>query len=160
MHFFFFGTLKDKDLLEIVLDRQIDDSELLPAQLYGYKLVTTTHDKSPVLVEDEESSVNGAVFEAGNENEINRIDFFEDIEYKNTELETELKDGTNVSARVYISTHLDTDYKQQWDFQAWQIKHKPTLLLLAKQWMTHLGEIDLTEAEIEWDALKAELESA
>ena len=79
--YFLFGTLTDRDVLELVLERPVAPTALVPARLAGYRRVRILRDSFPILVEDSESSVDGVVFTTASAEEDARILFFEDYDY-------------------------------------------------------------------------------
>ncbi|MGH6887228.1 MAG: gamma-glutamylcyclotransferase family protein, partial [Geminicoccales bacterium] len=81
MSFFFFGTLMDRDVLEIVLGRPVGEDELAPARLRGYRRVRTATRPYPMLKPDPDGVVEGMLLiEASRRDEV-RILHFEDQEY-------------------------------------------------------------------------------
>ena len=48
--FFFFGTLMDRDVLELVLDRPVTERDLSPARLNGFARRRIAKDSFPVLI--------------------------------------------------------------------------------------------------------------
>ena len=160
MRFFFFGTLQDPDVLEIVLGRPVDgEVPMKPARLHGYDLATARDDWLPVLRPKLGSVVDGVVVDGLSGHDLERIAFFEDVEYDAEVLHVVLQDGVRVEATVYVGSHLEVDVDAPWRYQHWVAVDKPILLELARRWMDYLGEVDLTAAEEEWDRTRAEIEA-
>ena len=68
-------------MLSIVLDRRVGPSDLAPARLQGFARRRVLTDSFPMLVEDPNSHVDGAVFTARDQTDHDRVLFFEDFDY-------------------------------------------------------------------------------
>ncbi len=99
---FFFGTLRDRELLEIVLDRPVAADELRPARADGYAARWLAGQDYPHLVEEPGAVAEGVVFIA-RPAELDRLDYFEEAEYGLTPIRVETDAGP-VEARYYRST--------------------------------------------------------
>ncbi len=50
MDYFFFGTMRDRDVLELVVGRPVTDADTEAAALPGYRLARAIDDSYPALV--------------------------------------------------------------------------------------------------------------
>ncbi len=155
MRFFFYGTLMDHDVIEIVLGRSLAARRLQPARLDGYCAQTAIDEAVPVLRTAPGSSVSGVVIENLTEADAVRICFFEESEYDSEPREVVVDGVGVVTAHVYLNSQLRINEKQRWDFPRWQAEEKPLFLILARQWMRHVGATDLRAADEEWDRTRA-----
>jgi len=58
---FFFGTLRDEAVLNIVLGSGFDHTHMQPGQLLGHRTELVQDEDFPMLVPDETSTVEGVV---------------------------------------------------------------------------------------------------
>jgi hypothetical protein len=151
MRFFFYGTLMDNDVIEIVLGRALEAPCLQPARLDGFCARIAIDEAVPVLRAAPGSSVSGVVIENLTAADAENIRFFEASEYDSEPCEV-VVDGVGVAiAYVHLNSQLRVNEKQSWDFLRWQAEEKPLFLTLARQWMRHVGATDLRAADEEWD---------
>lgn len=155
MRFFFYGTLMDHDVIEIVLGRALIARCLQPAKFDGYCARIAIDEAVPVLRAAPDSSVSGVVIDDLTAADAKRICFFEDSEYDSEPCEVEVDGVGVVTAYVYLNSQLRVNEKQNWDFLRWKAEEKPLLLILARQWMRHFGATDLRAADKEWDRTRA-----
>jgi len=153
--FFFFGTLMDLDVLEIVLGRKLRAQRLHPARLEGFHAYMAHDEDVPVLVSASGSSVGGVVIDELSADDQTRIAFFEDSEYSYEVRPVIVNDVVSVQAKVHVQSCLIANQERDWHYVSWRQSEKPLFLILARQWMRHLGVADLTEANAEWDRTRA-----
>lgn len=158
MRYFFFGTLRDLDVLKIVLDRTVGDLVIRPAHLNGYRTRLAIAEPYPVLESSPDHSVEGVTVEGITSADVERILFFEESEYGNESVDVEMDDGRSVSALVHTSSHFEYYRDIDWDYATWCQTDKPILLVLAQQWMKHLDSEDLDAADKEWDRTRERLQ--
>lgn len=156
MHYFFFGTLMDPDLIEAVLGRRLPSTTFASAELSGYCAVAVASEDYPVLVAKPGGVVKGVVVHDLGVEDARRIAFFEESEYAVATHRIRLADsGQSVDAAVHLNTSLEAYHDVNWDFETWRRIDKPLVLALSRQWMRHYGSGDMVAAEIEWCATRA-----
>src|SRR5690606_22005033 len=99
--YFFFKTLMDTDVLQLVLGRPVTFGTLPPAWLHGCRRMRILHDSFPVLVADPSAAVDGLVFTAAGPQDQARILFFEDYDYDLATCRPVLGDDSTVEALFY-----------------------------------------------------------
>ncbi|MGI9303504.1 MAG: gamma-glutamylcyclotransferase family protein [Gammaproteobacteria bacterium] len=159
MRYFFFGTLMDPDVSELVLGRILAPRQTRSARLEGYRRVLAVEEPLPVLQAAAGEHVSGIIVEGLTEDDRARIAFFEGSDYVVEALPVRLENGEPVEARVHLASNLDVFEETPWDFARWRADHKPKFLALSKLWMTYFGCEDLTEADAAWDRLAAQLDA-
>ena len=148
--YFFFGTLMDRDVLQLVLGRPVAAGALAPASLAGFRRVRILRDSFPILVAEPGASVGGVVFETATAEEDARIVFFEDYDYDLAPCRPVLADGRAVDA-VFCGAEdgvLASD--EPWDLARWAIRHKRGFLELSRVYMGCYGRLTPHEAEPVW----------
>jgi hypothetical protein len=156
MRFFFFGLLSDRDVLELVLGRAGPSGPFPRASLAGYRLVGLCNETYPALVPDPGSGVEGILVEGLSEADVERIQFFESVEYEATMLEVTRADGTRVEARVFAGSGRVEPDDDEWSLEDWRARHKAKDLREAALWMALYGRLSAEEADRRWDQALAE----
>ncbi|MGF1562423.1 MAG: gamma-glutamylcyclotransferase family protein [Geminicoccaceae bacterium] len=135
MAFFFFGTLLDPDVLGFVLDRPLRADELTAASLAGYARVCSADKTYPVLIEQTDASVEGAIMLAPSPRDELRIQHFESEEYDPAWRRVSLTNGTYVDARVFMALASMSPGSEPWDLHGWAARHKAVFLQRCVYWM-------------------------
>jgi hypothetical protein len=155
MRLFFFGSLMDLDVLEVILDRPVPPAEVVPARLDGYQRVRVRGETYPMLVPHPGSSVAGMAVGPLRPPELARVQYFEGGEYALAAHAVTAADGTRLEAFLFhAASHLQHD-GTPWDFAAWQRLHKPVFLDMAQAWMALFGQAEVAAAEAQWQRQKA-----
>ena len=163
MRFFFFGTLMDRDVLDVVVER----APLVggvggpavharqPAWLDGYRRVTVQRETFPMVVAAPGQRMEGVVVEGLNATDIDRILFFESIEYAPSTIDVSLADGSPLSAQCFLTNEGIGHKGDVWEYERWLSDHKADCLRETRLWMALYGHVDCHEADSLWDAALA-----
>ena len=135
MAFFFFGTLMDRDVLEQVLARPVDDRELSAARLPGYRRVRTACALYPMLVPDPGGVVEGVVLREASARDEARIRHFEADEYVDRWMPVSLPPGGTRRVRVFFALAELGETDEPWDLARWAAEHKAGFLAQCRVWM-------------------------
>lgn len=154
--YFFFGTLMDRDVLELVLARPVADDRFEPATLDGYRRVRVWKDSFPMLVADPDASVEGIVYQTRNADEDARILFFEDFDYGLLPCRPRTEAGVVDAMFCGIDTSVEPS-DEVWTLDAWAQRHKPGFLKLSEIYMNCFGRMTTEEAEPIWEKGRREL---
>ncbi len=151
MRFFFFGLMRDSDVLELVVDRPSPAQAFPPARLADARLVHLRNETFPMLVRAPGAYVPGVIVEELNETDVARIRFFESVEYEPSTVMVEPLEGGRIEALAFVATkraHPDGD---AWRFEDWVARHKAQELRKLKLWMALFGHLEIGEADRRWD---------
>ncbi len=148
---FFFGTLRDRELLEIVLDRPVAPEELRPARAPGFAARRLAGLDYPHLVEESGAVAEGVVFTAAPD-ELARLDYFEEAEYGLTPISAETEGG-QVEARYYRSTAKVRAGNGNWDFAAWRREARAVAMEAASELMSYYGVLPVEEMDRIWPGI-------
>ena len=148
---FFFGTLRDRELLEIVLDRSVAPGEMRPARAPGFATHRLDGQAYPHLVEEQGGVAQGIVFEAGPD-ELARLDYFEEAEYGLTPIRVETDAGP-VNAHYYRSTEKLRPGDGLWDYAAWQREGRAVAREAARELMAHYGHVPVEDMDRIWPGI-------
>jgi hypothetical protein len=133
--FFFFGTLMDRDVLEIVLGRRVGENELAPARLTGYRRVRTAMQPYPMLRPDRDGVVEGMLLTEPSARDEARILHFEDEEYVARRTTVRSASDQALQARVFYALAEMGATEEPWDPDNWASRHKSAFLRQCHEWM-------------------------
>ena len=165
---FLYGTLCDKELLEVCLGRSLDKVKIFNAKLENHSVFWVKNRNFPVIKFNQGSSALGlAVFDL-NDCDLERLDFYEgSFNYELRQVDILLERNNifsfddKVKAYVYLNCDDKTEGNKNWSLDEWQRRYGLISRLVAKEYMTlqsSLGEIDLlSEYKKIYDRLSAKL---
>ncbi|TYO90893.1 NUDIX domain-containing protein [Oceanicella actignis] len=134
---FFYGSLRDAELLSVVLGRTVAEEELIPAALADHELRAVKGEDFPIALPRAGARVPGVFLDGLDADEIARIRFFEDDdEFVLREVEVELTaapGGTRPALTCFPREALTP--AGTWSFEAWRDGPRPALLECAREIM-------------------------
>ena len=139
---FFYGTLMDRQVLRAVLGRTVLRQELVPATLVGFRREAALDLPYPLLVADENATVNGRMFLSSASRDIARINHFEHGEYWAARHSVLDRGGKWHQAWLYVA--LDCVLRpsgRPWELRSWARGGRATLLEACPQWMKDCPEL-------------------
>ena len=148
---FFFGTLRDRELLEVVLDRPVAPEALRPARAPGCVARRLAGQDYPHLAEEAAAVAEGVVFEA-TPDELARLDYFEEAEYGLTPIMVETDRGT-AEAHYYRSTDKLRAGEGQWDYEEWRRGPRAIAMEAARELMAHYGVVPVEDIDRIWPGI-------
>ncbi len=93
----------------------------------------------------------GVLVEGLTESDLDRIRFFESVEYQPATVEVELQVGERVEARAFATTPRAVYDEEPWSFEDWSLHDKARALHEAELWMALHGHSSIEEADRRWD---------
>ncbi|MEM6973407.1 MAG: NUDIX domain-containing protein [Pseudomonadota bacterium] len=118
MTLFFFGTLRDRALLETVIGRHVAGIEIRQAWAKGYGTRRVAGEGYPMLRHAAGEDVEGVLFTPLTEAERGAIAFYEEAEYGLSAITVETEAGP-VEAQFFDATDKLIASDAPWDFGAW-----------------------------------------
>lgn len=149
--FFFYGTLRDADLLATVAGRPL---ALQPATAPGWRAQPLASAPYPVLVADPEHQAPGVLAANVPAPVAARLDAYEGAEYCRHAIEVRLPDGASRTAQVYVPRTARAPDPGAWDFAAWAEAHGPATRARATTWGAR-QIAPFTAADVETVAVEA-----
>lgn len=147
---FAFGTLRDFDVLEIVLERAPGEVEREPARLRDYRVARLPDESYPVLIQSPGDTADGLLLRDLSDTDFHRIAFFENTEYELERCRVELADASEVDA-VYCSEGVtESGPRKPWLLEEWQHTEKPRFIQDVRRYMQLFGSLSAEEADLEW----------
>lgn len=156
---FFFGTLVDRPLFRTVIGHDGADLAFRPAKLPGHRAEFAEGQDFPILVPDDDAATPGLVVEPLSDGDVERIQFFEDIDYHLEEIEVVAHDdGMPVRASFFKSAGTLRPSGTPWQAENWAERHRRRLRLLAAEHMQHFGRLSFAEIDRLWPELVAKVD--
>ena len=155
MRFFFFGLLRDAEVLGLVTGRPWAADRFTGARLAGVRLVRLRGETFPMLVAAPGVWAPGVLVEGLTESDLDRIGFFESVEYRPSTVKVEPQGGERVEARAFATTLRAVHNEEPWSFEIWRLRDKARALHEAELWMALYGHLSVEEADRRWDAALA-----
>lgn len=171
---FLFGSLMDRDLLEVVIERPSDHIRQESAVVHGFRRRRAEDEVFPILIPQPDdlggdSVVDGQLMSGLTNADLDRILFFEGEGYALRPLPilaaagesvTEAPRRRRTTARAFLSTGLHRDSGEAWRFDHWVANEKPLALMLAEELMAHYGVTPAEQiTEGLWNDIKARCHS-
>ena len=153
---FSFGTLRDDEVLEVVLGRSTSDIERIPARLRGYRVARLPDESYPVLIESDGDAVEGLLLCGLTELDFDRISFFENAEYGLETCRVELADSTEVEAVFCSEGATNEGPRTPWTLEDWQRTEKQKFMEIISRYMKLFGCMTPEEADGEWNKWKSQ----
>lgn len=150
MNWFFFGSLMDQEVLEIVVGRTVLEEEMITADLHGYRRVSVANESYPALAHTPNQTVEGVLIESLDAPEALRIMYFEGEEYKPEEVQLQLKNQRPLKAFCFLPSPDLEIVDLEWDFEQWRKKHLNDFLHLSEEWMASYGNMEFAEVNAQW----------
>ena len=151
MRFFFFGSLRDHDILEAVIGRAFPRRPFPAAHLPDHRLERMAKETFPLLVAAPGARTPGVVVEGLEPADIERIHFFESVEYEPRLHPVELAAGGVLDCHLFAATALAGVTGEPWHFDDWAARHKAKELREARLWMAFHGRVTAEEADRLWN---------
>lgn len=148
--FFFFGTLRDDDLREMVLGKSVPEKDIAKAVLKGYRCIRLRSRVQPGIVEDPEGQVEGVLACRLGEITAARISHYESGAYNIVHKPVDLLKGGREKAWVFLSDPDLSVAPGEWALKNWQLRHKARSLLVAREWMAQLDQATLVSLKADW----------
>ncbi|MEM6635996.1 MAG: NUDIX domain-containing protein [Pseudomonadota bacterium] len=138
--FFFFGTLRDLPLLEVVLGGPLDSARVKSARLPGWLAHRAAGETFPVLRANETAVADGIILKDVRPEEAARLDYYELGHGYRTRQETVDTDAGPTTAVVYFAPEDLIGAEEVWDFAGWQGRWAEATREAAREVMGYLGE--------------------
>jgi len=149
---FFFGSLLDKALLEVVLDREVDGADLSPAWLDDHITLMVTNEAYPYLAQRVGARAEGVVFSNVSATDIERLSYYEEAEYGLSPITVQTADGP-MDAVFFDATIKAAKADRPWDFDRWRSDDRAVALEAAAELMGHFGIVPVEEMDTIWHGI-------
>ena len=150
---FLYGTLCDKELLEICLGRSLSSINLVSAKLENHSVFWVKNRNFPVIKFDHGSFAEGLAVLDLNEHDLKQLDFYEGgFNYELRKASIILKDNglsyknNTIYAYVYFNNDDKIEVDKRWNLDEWQFRYGLISRLVAEEYMqlqSNQKDIDL-----------------
>lgn len=151
---FFYGTLRDPDLLAVILGRPVDPAALEPAWVDDHATLRLEDEDYPVLVPRPGARAEGVLVHGLGPADFERLDFYEEDEFEPVPVTVTTARGP-VAARMFAPNELAAaDVDGPWRFEEWQAREKAVALEAAREFMDYFGRLDAEAANALWHGIR------
>lgn len=149
---FFFGTLRDRDLLEIVLGRPVDPTTMLPARAPDFAVFELDDEAYPYMVDASGSSAEGSLVTDLSAEDWARLEYYEEAEYGLSKISV-IVGGLPRPAAFFRSTDKVKPTLQPWSFSNWKKREKAVASEAAGELMAHYGIVEQDDIDTIWHGI-------
>ncbi|MEM8626199.1 MAG: NUDIX domain-containing protein [Pseudomonadota bacterium] len=149
---FFFGTLRDHGLLEVVIGRSLEAGDLIPGCVKDAMPWQVKDEAYPILQPREGAVAEGVLFHPRSEDEIAALSFYEEAEYALFPIEVRV-DGGVVDARYFGATEHVEPGNGAWDFEAWLASDRAVAVEAAAELMVLRKTVPMERINEYWPAI-------
>jgi hypothetical protein len=158
MQFFVYGSLMDRELLEL---RATDGLRMEAATLHDFDCRRVCGESFPVLVPRTGGRVEGVLVSDLTAADIARLQFYEASDYEGsdyalTTLAVECR-GERVAAQVFMPTFRLPVDETTWDFATWAVAERDLFVVLVEERMSRYGRLTAAENNALWPEMKARI---
>ena len=150
---FFFGSLRDRTLLEVVLDRPVADADLAPGIVRGRAAMAVAGEDYPYLARVESGRAEGVIVRNLGAQDLERLVYFEEAEYGLEPIQVETGDGV-VDAEYFASTAKVRPGDAPWDYAAWRRNDRAVAIEAARELMAHIDITPVEQMDDIWHGIK------
>lgn len=149
---FFYGTLRDRELLEIVLGRPVASDELTAASAAGYAARRIEAQAYPLLLPAAGEQAPGVVFRPATPADVARVSWYEEAEYDLVPLQADTADG-QVEAWYFRATGKVSPGGERWRIEDWQGFDRLVAIEAAREFMPHFATVAMEDVDTIWPAI-------
>lgn len=133
MNLFFFGTLMDGEVREIVCGKPLDTVE--PAIAQGFRRVFVAGRHYPMLLAHASGWVEGTLVTGLDTETVHRLQVYEGWEYTLQPIKVRTQSGQSVMAHVFLCPPDIKPDKREWRLHEWERRYKRKFLPKTRQLM-------------------------
>jgi hypothetical protein len=153
---FVFGSLMDRQVLELVSGLSAKMLSMQDATARGFRQCEVVEESYPVLVADDTEDCRGLLIGGLTPQALDRILFFEGDEYQLEPVNVvrEERGMDKIEPAYYFRDTGGYSVKSEsWDYDKWRSQHKRAFLTVTADYMKLYGQMTATEADAHWVAL-------
>jgi hypothetical protein len=125
MRFFFYGTLRDRDLLSLVLGRPVARDALKPAMLRDWRCRPARGKTYPIVVRERGAVTEGDVIDGVSANERRRLAIHEGEGFDPIRAFATIGGGTPLGVMLFApSSKAPPALDGDWSLDEWRLRHK------------------------------------
>ncbi|MEL7171417.1 MAG: NUDIX domain-containing protein [Pseudomonadota bacterium] len=149
---FFFGTLRDPELLAIVLGRALRSGDVRPARAEGVVAWQVAGEAYPMLRIDETRAAEGVLFFPAARDDVEALRFYEEAEYDL--LPISVQAGAEAHEALYFgATGKLSAGAGAWDYEGWRHADRAVALAAAAELMPLRETVPVERIDDYWPAI-------
>lgn len=149
---FLYGSLRDRELLEIVIGRRLGAQSLVSAIVDDFVALRHARADYPILLPAPGARAEGVLFHPGSPTERERLEFYECVEYDLSDIVAQTAMGT-VEAQFFSARPEAETSRHPWDLEAWASQHRSLAIEAARELMDHHGRRSEDEIQRLWPGI-------
>ena len=150
---FVYGSLRDRDLIQVVLGRPVDAADIEPARAPDYAAIQLTDEAYPALVPASGQCADGLVLHNLSAADLERLTFFEGAACGLASITVQTASGSG-EVRYLRGTEKPSLSGKPWNFDAWRRDHRDVDLEAARECMDYMGRIPADVIDTLWPGIK------
>ncbi|WP_170760229.1 NUDIX domain-containing protein [Ruegeria lacuscaerulensis] len=140
---FFYGTLRHKPLLELVLGRPLSQLTISEASLPDHAVYGVEGQAFPMIVQEHGGKAEGLLVQGLGPQDLDRLTFYEGgFEYGLSPQAIDLADGSKAEARVFFPEPGLWTPDTLWSLQDWVDQWAEVTVLAAQEELAYFGKVD------------------
>lgn len=141
MRCFFYGTLRDRDLLSLVLGRPVARDALKPATLRDWRRHPARGKTYPILVRERGASTDGDALDGISSAEQRRLAIYEGEGYRLTRVFVTIAGAPGpLGTLLFVpSAKAPPALEGDWSLDAWRTQHKARAIEAVREGIERLG---------------------
>ncbi|MEX0275900.1 MAG: NUDIX domain-containing protein [Ruegeria sp.] len=140
---FFYGTLRHKPLLELVMGRPIGELSVTETVLPDHAVYSVKDHFFPMIVAEPGSTAQGIIAHGLDENDLNRLAFYEGgFDYALEPRDLLTPDGQVLQAEVFFPAPGVWTPGKPWSLDEWASVWGPVTVCAADEVMAHYGRVE------------------
>ena len=150
--FFFYGTLRDAGVRQIVFGRDVSAEAAEPATLEGYRCAPVERGRFPAIVAQHGAATPGVLAPGVSLDAAARVSYFEDegASYSVARKPLGVADERSAAAWVFIATAALPVEAGTWRFEVWERRWRTEFLRNAKAAMARAASAELNRRRQVW----------
>lgn len=149
---FFYGSLRDRQLAEIVLGRPLAPDDMVAASVQDHAAYRMADEAYPALLPAPGMVAEGVLLLAPRDADIARLAFYEEAEYGLADIDVLTAEGPR-KARYFCVTQKTPTQPEAWDYQRWQAEDRDVALHAADELMAYYGRLPEERIDEIWSAI-------
>ncbi len=130
MRFFFYGTLRDANVLEVVLGRPVRAGDIRPASVRGFRAAKVVDNTYPIAVQVPDAVMPGVVVSGFDATDEERLNHYEGSDYGVTHVTAELANGRRVDVSMFVPVADIAHEENEWSLDDWTRDSKASWMAL------------------------------
>ncbi|QQS12912.1 MAG: gamma-glutamylcyclotransferase [Rhodospirillales bacterium] len=129
MRLFFYGTLMDRDVLSLVLERPVAATPLVPATLRGYRRARASGVSYPIVLRDRAATVDGVVVDRLLDPDVAKLSAYEGAGYRLVRATADVAGAGPRGVQIFVpAPGAFTPVAGEWSLEDWRAKDKDAFL--------------------------------